>query len=121
MLLGDNPLGFAGGTITQQLPAAWDDVLPAFRGTVRYTRRFGKPTNIEPRERVWLCLEAAAGRIAVQLNGAPLATPRADVTELLRERNLLLIEVTQLDSTQPAGLVGEVRLEICVGPAPPGE
>ena len=121
MLPGDEPLGFAGETITQQLPAAWDAVLPGFRGSVRYTRRFGKPTNLESHERVWLCMDEAAGSVSLQLNGEKVAAPFCDVTDLLGERNLLQIEVTQPDPAQPAGLVGEVRLEIRVGPAPPGK
>lgn len=112
MLPGGEPLGFAGETITQQLPAAWDAVLPGFRGTVRYTRRFGKPTNLESHERVWLCVDEAAGTISMSLNGEQVSDNFFDVTDLLNERNLLQIEVTQLDSEQPAGLVGEVRLEI---------
>jgi hypothetical protein len=121
MLPGGEPLGFVGETITQQLPAAWDAVLPGFRGTVRYTRRFGKPTNLEAHERIWLCVEDAAGSVSMMLNGEALkkgpgpfsiAGTFFDVTNLLRERNLLQVEVTQLDRELPAGLVGEVRLEI---------
>ncbi len=116
MLPGGEPLGFAGGTITQQLPAAWDAVLPGFRGTVRYTRRFGKPTNLELEERVWLCVDDAAGSISMSLNGEALIKGSGpfsiNVTDLLRERNLLQVEVTQLGPELPAGLVGEVRLEI---------
>jgi hypothetical protein len=112
ILPGDDPLGFVGETITQQLPGAWDEVLPGFRGTVRYTRRFGKPTNLEPTERVWLCVEGVAGSIAMQLNDETIRDTCFDITDLLRERNLLQIDVTQPHPEQPAGLVGEVRLEI---------
>jgi len=112
MLPGGEPLGFAGETITQQLPGAWEAVLPGFRGTVRYTRRFGKPTNLETHERVWLCIDDVAGNVSMSLNGEEVPDTAFDVTDLLRERNLLQIEVTQLDPAQLAGLVGEVRLEI---------
>jgi len=121
MLPGGDPLGFAGETITQQLPAAWDDVLPGFRGTVRYMRRFGRPTNLEAHERVWLVVADVAGSPTIRLNGEHVSDISVDVTDRLLERNLLQIEVTQKDHTQPAGLLGEVRLEIRVGPAPAGQ
>jgi hypothetical protein len=101
-----------GATQTQQLPAAWDAVLPGFRGTVRYTRRFGKPTNLEAQERVWLVAQDIAGSAAMLLNGEKLPDTQADVTDSLRERNLLQIDVTQMDPAQAAGLSGEIRLEI---------
>jgi hypothetical protein len=121
MLPGGDPLGFAGDAITQQLPAGWDAVLPGFRGTVRYMRRFGKPTNLETHERVWLVVGDVAGvAAAIELNGEKVSDTFFDITDLLRERNLLQIDVTQTDPEQPAGLMGEVRLEIRVGPAVPG-
>ena len=118
MLPAGEPLGFAEHvsavreTITQQLPAAWDAVLPGVRGTVRYTRRFGRPTNLEAHERVWLVVEDVAGSATIELNGEKVPDTFYDVTDRLRERNLLQIDVTQPDPAQPAGLVGEVRLEI---------
>jgi hypothetical protein len=121
MLPGGEPLGFAAGTITQQLPAAWDTVLPGFRGTVRYTRRFGKPTNLEAHERVWLIVSDVAGVAKLELNGEKVSDTSFDVTDRLQERNLSQIDVTQTDSAQPAGLLGEVRLEIRIGPAVPGK
>lgn len=120
-LPGGEHLGFDARTMTQQLPAAWDAVLPGVRGTVRYTRRFGQPTNLEPHERVWLMIEGAAGSVLIKLNGETVSDNFSEVTDLLRERNLLQIDVTQSDPAQPAGLIGEVRLEIRVGPAVPGK
>ena len=111
-LPGGEPRGFAADAITQQLPANWDAVLPGFRGTVRYTRRFGKPTNLEAQERVWLVVNDVAGSVTVILNGEKVPDTFFDITDRLRERNLLQIDVTQMDPGQPAGLVGEVRLEI---------
>ncbi len=113
MLPGDEPQGFASESVTQQMPAAWDAVLPDYCGTVRYTRRFGKPTNLEVHERVRLVLDQIAGSAVVLLNGKKVPDTFF-ITELLGERNLLQIDVTQLDPNQPAGLVGEVRLEIRV-------
>jgi hypothetical protein len=112
MLPGGKPLGFVGETITQQLPAAWDAVLPSFRGTVRYMRRFGQPTNLAPNERVWLAVDKVAGSAAITVNGEKVSDAFFDVTDLLHERNLLEIDVTQTDPALPAGLVGDVRLEI---------
>ncbi len=97
MLPGGEPLGFELQTITQQLPAAWDDVLPGFRGTVRYSRRFGRPTNLEAHERVWLVVADVAGSPTIRLNGENVSDLSVDVTDRLLERNLLQIEVTQTD------------------------
>lgn len=114
-ILGGEPLGF-GDCVTQQLPAAWAAVLPGFRGTVRYSRRFGCPTNLEAHERVRLVFEEIAGNAVVRLNGKLLGEKVSDtffdITAHLRERNLLEVDVTQPDPAQPAGLIGEVRLEI---------
>lgn len=118
---GGEPLGFAVRPVTQHLPAAWEAVCPGFRGTVRYARRFGKPTNLEAHERVWLVVTDVAGSAAIFLNGEKLPAPLFDVTDRLRERNLLQIDVTQNDLEQLAGLVGEVRLEIRGGSEPAGQ
>ena len=117
-----------------QLPADWGLTLgPDFRGRVRYTRRFGLPTNLEPDEKVWLVVEGVDYFGAVALNDTPLgdvtgyAGPPAEfqVTPLLGERNILTLEI-ELPAYEPGaappvrsgrehlsgGPIGEVRLEI---------
>lgn len=94
------------------LTSAWE---PA--GPNTWKRRFGRPSGLEPEDRVWLVLESppsagrsaggdsdAAGRAVedVSLNGLPLAAfedralvdasrRRVDVSLLLRPRNELVL------------------------------
>jgi hypothetical protein len=76
-------------------------------GSVRYSRRFHRPTGLESGDRVFLVLDGSAA--AVVLNGQPLAlgSGRYDITELLAAKNLL-------ELAAPAGLPtdGLARLEI---------
>jgi hypothetical protein len=92
------------------MPCHWRD----FSGTVRLARRFGYPGRIDDYERVWLTLAAVAGRAKVCLNDETLG--RCDgpcefeVTRLLRERNLLRVDIEALNGQ--AGLPGDVALEV---------
>ncbi|HEX3997128.1 MAG TPA: hypothetical protein VHX65_01090 [Pirellulales bacterium] len=119
------------------LPADWGAILGVdFRGRVRYTRRFGLPTNLEPHEQVWLVVEGVDYFADMSLNGTPLGKvvgyqqPREfDIRRLLAERNLLTldVELPQLEDVQtvsldrpgrehlPGGPIGEIRLEIRAG------
>lgn len=70
-------------------------------GRLRYSRCFGKPTNLEPHERV---VVAAPAEAEVEVNGARVE--ERDLTPLLLPRNTLQI-------TLPAGTdLGEIALEI---------
>jgi len=121
-----------------KMPADWGATLgPGFRGRVRYVRRFGCPTGLGPRERVWLIFEGADATAVARLNERPLgeirgprSAARIDVTELLAARNVLVVDVElpPLDAAAeraarpvreglPGGLIGEVRLEIESGGA----
>ncbi len=117
-----------------QLPADWGLTLGAdFRGRVRYTRRFGLPTNLETHEQVWLVVEGVDYYGTLELNGTALGEvtgyvgPPAEfhITPLLSERNVLISDV-ELASYEPGetiphrpgrvhlpgGPIGEVRLEV---------
>lgn len=120
-----------------QMPADWESHLGSdFRGCVRYVRNFGCPTALEPHETVFLVLEGVDALGRVELNGEQLGeitlaagTAKFEITELLQERNELVVEVelpiyasaeAELlhrgdRSGQPGGLFGEVRLEIWNG------
>jgi hypothetical protein len=125
------------GSDTGRLPAATRATMPAdwaaacgagFRGCVRYSRTFQKPTGLDGGARVWLVVEPPRTLGVVNLNGTTLGNVRLgesagrfEVTQLLADRNALEIEVTHPeldDDGKPAddggsgGLVGEVRLEI---------
>lgn len=98
-------------------PCTWrDGGWPDFHGRALHVRRFGWPTQLDADERVWLVIESSKASLNLELNGSRLAsappgsTIETDVTELLRERNELLIEVT--GNNADCGLTGEVRLEI---------
>ena len=114
------PLSRADGDLrppatTVRMPCRLDDVWPEFRGTVRLTRPFGLPRQLDDYERVWLTVAGMTGRADAALNGQPLghwdAAPfEVEVTGLLRERNELVV---RLHVTEPgSGLWGEVALEI---------
>lgn len=100
------------------MPACWANSLgPDFRGRVSYRRPFGKPTGITPAERIWLVCDGADPQASLTLNDEPLGTidgpaspAEFDVTDRLRERNVLVAIVESAD--RAGGLTGEVRLEI---------
>lgn len=115
------------------VPGDWSGHLgDAFRGKVRYLRRFNSPTNLDLGERVWLVCEAIDPRGSATLNDQPIfagqdpAGPWSqDITPLLRARNRLVIDIvlTPADEApessrradrrgRAGGLPGEVRLEI---------
>jgi hypothetical protein len=114
------------------MPADWGEALGGdFLGRVRYTRTFNRPTNLEPHEWVWLCVEPPRSCGLVHLNGQQLgrvsqgeAAKRFEITQLLHDFNRLAIEVRypKLDEkgclmnggniAASGGLVGEVWLEI---------
>ena len=124
----------------QPLPADWDSTLgSAFRGRVRYRRRFNRPTGLEAAERVWLAIDGVDACGSYALNGQSLGTiagyalPAAsDVTDLLAAANVLEIDVELAPSMasgspqsnphrpgrerRAGGAIGDVRLEIR-GPA----
>jgi hypothetical protein len=118
-----------GGRI--ELPADWSALLGVdFRGRVRFTRRFGLPTGIEPEQRIDLVIEQVDAFGHASLNGQPLGDltsepARFQVTRLLKPRNALevIVELPRLTPESvplsrpgrehlPGGLIGEVRLEI---------
>jgi hypothetical protein len=97
------------------MPCRWRDCgLRDFTGTVRFARRFGYPGRIDDYERVWLTFAGVAGRAAICLNGTTLGSCDGpcefEVTRLLRERNLLQVDIE--GSGGDAGLWGEVALEV---------
>jgi len=111
------------------LPADWGRQLGvSFRGRVRFTRNFGRPPGLEPHERVRLVCDGIDPHGAMLLGGQRLgnatgyALPcRADVTELLKPRNTVELNIDFPAGSSPprpgreqlpGGPVGEVRLEI---------
>lgn len=92
-----------------RLASAWSTT-PTDAG-VRHSRRFGRPTNLGPGDRVWLVCDAVPGPTRALVNGvlvaeAPAGPLAVDVTGLLEPRNELTLEVA---SREP---LGEVAVEI---------
>jgi hypothetical protein len=83
----------AGGRHEINLSTAWLPPDPA-SGRPAWLRRFGRPTGIEPGDRVWLVIESAVDGEAT-LGGEPLppvaagTIRRHDVTAMLGQRNEL--------------------------------
>ena len=125
-----------------ELPADWASVLGAdFQGSVRFTRRFHRPTGLEASSRVTLVIEDVDWQAELLLNDRLLGTvfcsrsldaqqamkcpARFDISTQLTPQNQLSIVVTSptLDAgnsplprpgrtDQPGGPIGLVRLEI---------
>ncbi len=114
-------------------PSDWGEILGRdFRGRVRYTRRFNRPTGMAAVLRIDLVVECVDAFGRVIFNGQPLGEIplglvefRTEITSRLELFNRLEIEVElpECDETSlrmprgsrdglPGGLVGEVRLEI---------
>ena len=103
--------------IRMTMPIQWQEGgLKDFAGRVRFRRRFGYPGRIDTYERVWLTFERFPGPSDVSLNGTMLGHPEGhqpvefDVTQLLKERNELVVQVDVPDDE--SGLWGEVALEV---------
>jgi beta-galactosidase/beta-glucuronidase len=100
------------------IPADWSETLGVeFRGRVRYTRYFHRPTGLDEGQRVYLLIDRVETTGAATLNGqlvgavAGTGGPfRFEVSDVLTWRNVLVIDVESLD--RPGGITGAVRLAI---------
>lgn len=93
---------------------------PEFVGAVRLRRRFNRPTNLDPHERVWLVIEGVEAGSPAALNGSALGEVGAagqpvefDVTGRLAMHNELAIDIVwNGQDGAAADIFGDVRLEI---------
>lgn len=105
-------------------PGSWGSMVgERFCGQVKLVRRFGRPSNVEIPETVWLVVDDLPQGSSVTLNGRPMGLvaggPRHvewEVTDRLAARNELCIEFTVAEG-QPAAVSAqstpsEVRLEV---------
>jgi len=87
---------------------------PGYVGPVSFYRRFGRPSNLGTGDRVRLAFAGVTGSAEVFLNGRPLGplsgTGAFDVTDRLRERNELEVQIQAADDGD--GITGEVVIEI---------
>lgn len=108
----------AGGTV--KFPAEWQAILGDFRGMVRFSRRFNRPSNLESDDRVYLALDGVGGRAEVLVNQQPVGSiessansGRCEITPQLQLHNLLEVNVFwQGTATDRGGLWGPIAIEI---------
>jgi len=85
-----------------------------FKGRVSMHRQFGKPTNLDAHDQVWLAFDEIRGLESISLNGLELHAHgerlEFEVTGLLQKRNE--IEVVLICEEDRCGVVGKVLLEI---------
>jgi hypothetical protein len=89
-----------------------DSDLADYSGPARFRRRFGRPTNLDQTERVWLTLRDLPPHARVLLNGQEIPLARdleQDITSLVEPRNEVVIE---MDITKDSDWFGDVALEI---------
>jgi len=105
-----------------KLPADLRNTIPQPppAGSVQLQRKFNLPTGLSPAQQVTLVFEQAEGVAAVLLNNKPLDLQladagllRAEITHLLQQQNQLVVELLRDGGAAlPAGLTGEIRIEI---------
>jgi len=114
----ENPPTPRSGRIT--MPCDWQTLFGEIPGAAIFRRRFHKPTNLGPDERVWLEFQGIGGNAAVALNGTPLGslnnttTGRLEMTAALQPFNELTVTLEyapQRDGT-PGGLHAPVVIAI---------
>ena len=104
------------------MPQEWRVLFGEIPGTAQFRRKFHRPTNLEPHERVILVFTEVRGTGSVQLNEWPVGeftgngkSVEFEITSLMKPFNELSVEVTFDPATQPSlsgGLYGAVALEI---------
>ena len=122
---GDRPASFASPpqSLPQVvLPNSWIRLFGTARGRAQFYRRFGRPTNLGARERVYLVFEAIGGDALISVNGNPLGrvsqptgTTQFDITEFLADNNVVAVDVQfdpEIEKDNPGGLWAPVVLEI---------
>lgn len=115
-----NPDFPKSGTVS--MPRDWQSIFGPNAGTVEFRRKFHRPTNLEPHERVMLVLTEVRGGGEVQLNEKFVGEFRSsselvefEIGPLLQPFNVLAIKITfdpQEQHGLPGGLFAPVALEI---------
>jgi hypothetical protein len=104
------------------LPAEWEQLIAGRSGRVRLTRRFHKPSGLEPEEEVALVFDDLPVLATISLNAEQVgqlagrtAAERIVVTERLQSVNTLEIELEINSASEAASCVtpwGQVAIEI---------
>lgn len=83
---------------TIRVPGTWSGGLPASDRGIRLLRKFGRPSRLDPWERVWVCIQASPMPDVCVLNGELLSgnaqcpTGEFEVTDRLTDRNELALQ-----------------------------
>lgn len=102
------------------MPCGWEQLFGSASGTATFSRKFHRPSNLEPHERVLIVLTGVGGEGTLSLNDKPLSqfaatdsTVEADATSELRPFNVLAVQITFDPAARVAGgLFAPVVLEI---------
>lgn len=107
---------------TVRLPATWQELFGPFRGRIRFRRRFHRPTNLEPQDRVYIAFDGIGGAAAVSTNGRLLGTidspggaAQFDITDVLTNENELQVDLefgAPSGISDPGGLFAPIAVEI---------
>jgi hypothetical protein len=103
-----------------QLPAPWGELFDSSTRRVQLSRRFHRPTNLGPADRLSLVVDELPEGARVSLNGVSLGAetryeeqPTVFPTPRLEPHNLLTVEFDVAQTTPPRGdLWGDVTLVI---------
>lgn len=114
---------FDGGVSgTQAMPREWRTLFNDRAGTATFRRKFHRPTNLDPHERVLIVFTEVAGSGRVSINGDHVGEFTAhgelvdfEITKLLKPFNELTVEIAfdpAADGRQQGGLFGVTSIEI---------
>lgn len=112
-----------------QMPCEWRSIFGNRSGRVQFSRRFHRPTGLEPGDVVRIVFDGIGGAATIGLNGEPLISWHehetsqtrktdalaCDITSLLQPANQLVVELEfdpGLDTDARGGLWGPVAIEI---------
>lgn len=110
----------SSGTVT--MPREWSEIFGLSSGVAQFRRKFHRPTNLEPHERVMLVMTEVRGSGTIRLNQHQLGdfagtgdAVEFEITTLMNPFNEVVIEI-QFDPCSQAGvaggLYGAIALEI---------
>lgn len=110
---------------TTNMPRDWRSLFGNVAGTATFTRRFHRPSNLEPHEQVWLVCRGIGGSGELSLNKSLKVEFASrgeaiefDVTSALEQFNHLSIRLTlkeeelAIQSSDRLGLFDAVALDI---------
>ena len=108
------------GTVT--MPQEWRTLFGEASGTAQFRRKFHRPTNLEPHERIMLVLTEVRGSGGVRLNDVPVGhfvgsggLVEFEISTLMKPVNEVAVDIKYDPVTEPGlsgGLFGAVALEI---------